>query len=98
MKLMSWIKALAIIYATGVISALVMIPFAYYLAPLWGWFEALPHSVVSTALQFLWLMGVAIVAGWIVDDWLPLTADQEDNQARPWLLQLPDRVRGRQMK
>ena len=87
---MSWLIALARIYALWVIGALITIPFAYIFAPVFYAVESIPAAVASRILEFGWIIMVIIVIGWLIEDYWPAAAARSDNQAPPSPLQLPD--------
>jgi hypothetical protein len=87
---MSCIAAIFRFYSAMVIGTLALIPVAYCFAPLWEFAQTIPAEYRDSVLQTLWLSMVAIVAGWLIDDWLPLAAAPEERQGRPSLLRLQD--------
>lgn len=87
---MTWLKALFRFYALAVISTIIFIAIASQIAPLWIYVEAIPNKIAVPALQLAWLSMVAIVVGWLIDDWWPEAADQGKPQVRSFRQRLQD--------
>ena len=68
------IRAIFRLYAWIVIGLLLLMAISYVFAPVAVLLHQLPPMVREAGLQLIWLSMVAIVAGWLVDDFLPLGA------------------------
>lgn len=86
------------IYAMSVFGALVSIPIAYVLAPVWYAVHEIPYHIMTFILEASWCFGAVIVLGWLVDDWLPLAADQGQEQGPTWLRRFLDQALSSPMK
>lgn len=87
---MSWLTALLRVYFLVMIGTLVAIPIGYALNPVLYVVDNTPRELGAPALQLMWYLMIAIVAGWLIEDWLPEAARQENSSRPPLRRRLQD--------
>lgn len=88
---MATLKAIAILYISLMIGALIAIPFGYVAAPIFAILHALPWASREYGGHLAWLCLTALVAAIFVNDWLERleAAGLSQLTERPWLRRLP---------
>lgn len=88
--LLRLLNSLFSFYGYLVIGALIMMPIAYVLAPVWHFVDSLPHAFVETIAMLIYIPMALIGVGIIVDFLRPEAADLSHSPTRPEPLRLQD--------